>query len=193
MDWLPNNIIETFHIDPEVAMKLCKKLCRDMHNAIYEESQSGWYMRVEYADAESETYIFHHDHAAAELSDYIRKTLNRYDLCVPCTGRNYVENTKIRNAAFRIVKERTSRLLTLSLRHKPHVIGISIDEYGWADVDELIACVTQKTREVLTRELLEEIVETDKKHTFSFNEDKTKIRVNEKHTFPVKQIVNEAE
>lgn len=96
MDWLPNNIIETFHIDPEVAMKLCKKLCRDMHNAIYEESQSGWYMRVEYADAESETSIFHHDHAAAELSDYIRKTLNRYDLCVPCTGRNYVENTKIR-------------------------------------------------------------------------------------------------
>ena len=32
----------------------------------------------------------------------------------------------------------TSKFLSLILRHKPEVIGISLDEHGWANVDELI-------------------------------------------------------
>ena len=32
----------------------------------------------------------------------------------------------------------TSKYMSLILRHKPEVIGISLDEHGWANVDELI-------------------------------------------------------
>lgn len=34
---------------------------------------------------------------------------------------------------------RTSCFLSLILRHKPETIGISLDEHGWANVDELIS------------------------------------------------------
>ena len=32
----------------------------------------------------------------------------------------------------------TSKFLSLILRHKPQIVGIELDEHGWADVDELI-------------------------------------------------------
>lgn len=31
---------------------------------------------------------------------------------------------------------KTSRFLSLVLRHKPEIIGISLDEHGWANVEE---------------------------------------------------------
>ena len=34
---------------------------------------------------------------------------------------------------------KTSKFLSLILRHKPETIGISLDEHGWANVDQLIA------------------------------------------------------
>ncbi len=77
----------------------------------------------------------------------------------------------------------TSKYISLILRHKPEVIGITLDEYGWADVKELIEGVN-KTHP-LTMELLEEIVRTDEKQRYSFNEDKTKIRANQGHSVPV--------
>ena len=65
----------------------------------------------------------------------------------------------------------TSRFMSLILRHKPEIIGISLDEHGWADVDALIAGIAQ-THE-FNREILEEIVRTDNKQRYSFNEDHT--------------------
>lgn len=32
----------------------------------------------------------------------------------------------------------TSKFISLILRHKPETIGISLDEHGWADVQEMI-------------------------------------------------------
>lgn len=63
--------------------------------------------------------------------------------------------------------------ISLILRHKPEVIGMSLDEHGWANVDELIAGVS-KTHE-FDMALLEEIVRTDDKQRYSFNQDKTLI------------------
>ena len=77
----------------------------------------------------------------------------------------------------------TSRYISLILRHKPQVIGISLDEHGWANVEALIRGVNQ--RHQLTMELLEEIVRTDEKRRYSFNEDKTLIRANQGHSVPV--------
>lgn len=76
-----------------------------------------------------------------------------------------------------------SRYLSLILRHKPEVIGITLDEHGWAKVDELI-CGVNKTR-FIDMEILKNIVDTDDKRRYSFNEDKTLIRANQGHSIPV--------
>ena len=33
--------------------------------------------------------------------------------------------------------------MSLILRHKPEAIGISLDEHGWANVDELVEGITK--------------------------------------------------
>ncbi len=70
----------------------------------------------------------------------------------------------------------TSKFISLILRHKPEVIGISLDEHGWADVEALIKGVG------IDFATLEEIVRTDEKGRYSFNEDRTLIRANQGHS-----------
>lgn len=77
----------------------------------------------------------------------------------------------------------TSKFLSLILRHKPEVIGIALDEHGWARVDEVIAGIGQ-TRP-MSMAILEEIVATDSKGRYAFNEDKTLIRANQGHSVHV--------
>ena len=77
----------------------------------------------------------------------------------------------------------TSKFISLILRHRPEVIGITLDEHGWANVDELLAGIN-RTRP-LDMAGLEEIVRTDEKQRYSFNADKTKIRANQGHSVPV--------
>ena len=77
----------------------------------------------------------------------------------------------------------TSKFISLILRHKPEVIGISLDENGWAEVDELILGISKTTE--FNREMVEEIVRTDQKQRYSFNEDKTLIRANQGHSISV--------
>ena len=84
-----------------------------------------------------------------------------------------------------------SRFLSLILRHKPEVIDISLDEHGWAKVDELIAGIS-KLRDFNMR-MLEEIVYTDEKQRYSFNEDKTLIRANQGHSIQVDVELEESE
>lgn len=78
---------------------------------------------------------------------------------------------------------KTSKFISLILRHKPETIGIALDEHGWADVEELIEGIG-RTRP-FDMEMLEEIVRTDNKQRYSFNEDKTLIRANQGHSIPV--------
>lgn len=78
---------------------------------------------------------------------------------------------------------RTSRYLSLILRHRPETIGITLDEHGWADVEELITKVSRT--HLLDRELLDKIVAEDDKQRYSYNEDGTKIRANQGHSIPV--------
>ena len=80
-------------------------------------------------------------------------------------------------------QKETSKYISLILRHKPETIGISLDEHGWANVDELIQGVS-KTHP-LTMEILERIVTEDEKRRYSFNEDKTLIRANQGHSISV--------
>ena len=79
-----------------------------------------------------------------------------------------------------------SRYISLILRHKPEVIGIALDEHGWANVNELITKINDNSdiRE-FNRAALEYIVKTDNKQRYSFNDDKTLIRANQGHSIPV--------
>ncbi len=85
----------------------------------------------------------------------------------------------------------TSKYISLILRHKPNTIGISLDEHGWASVDELIAGVN-KTHPI-DMVALERIVAEDDKQRYSFNEDKTLIRANQGHSIPVDVELEEVE
>jgi putative RNA 2'-phosphotransferase len=82
------------------------------------------------------------------------------------------------------------KFISLILRHKPEVIGISLDKHGWAKVDELIAGIAKRTE--FNMDMLEEIVRSDDKQRFSFNEDKTLIRANQGHSIPVDVELTEA-
>ena len=77
----------------------------------------------------------------------------------------------------------TSKFISLILRHKPEEIGITLDEHGWANVDELIAGIAKT--QPFDMSMLEEIVRMDEKQRYSFNEDKTLIRANQGHSIPV--------
>lgn len=71
---------------------------------------------------------------------------------------------------------KTSKRLSLVLRHKPEVIGIRLDKNGWANVNEILAGLK------IDRNTLEKIVSEDLKGRYSFDENKTKIRANQGHS-----------
>lgn len=77
----------------------------------------------------------------------------------------------------------TSKFLSLILRHKPETIGITLDEHGWANVNELIEKMNEK--QSFDMAMLEKIVDTDEKNRYSFNDDKSLIRANQGHSIPV--------
>lgn len=81
--------------------------------------------------------------------------------------------------------QKTSKFLSLILRHKPEVIGITLDRNGWADVSELISGVNKSDKYLLDMKTLEEIVRTDEKQRYSFSTDKRKIRANQGHSIQV--------
>lgn len=85
-----------------------------------------------------------------------------------------------------------SKFISMILRHKPEEIRITLDEHGWANVDELIDG-TAKHYKGFGMSELEEIVRTDNKQRYSFNEDKTLIRANQGHSIPVDVELEEKE
>lgn len=87
----------------------------------------------------------------------------------------------------------TSKFISLILRHKPETIGITLDEHGWADVKELIDGINAAGGHQLNIAALEEIVRSDEKQRYSFNDDHTLIRANQGHSIPVDVELEEKE
>ncbi len=75
----------------------------------------------------------------------------------------------------------TSKALSYVLRHRPERIGLTLDENGWASVDEIL----QKLEPKIDREMLEKVVAENDKKRFSFSPDGTKIRANQGHSIDV--------
>lgn len=70
-----------------------------------------------------------------------------------------------------------SKYLSLLLRHHPEKENLHMDEHGWVNVNELM--------HLISFDDLVDIVKTDNKQRYSFNEDMTKIRANQGHSINV--------
>lgn len=77
-----------------------------------------------------------------------------------------------------------SKFLSLVLRHKPETIGLVLDKNGWADTQELLKKMSTKGPNI-TLEVLQEVVETNSKKRFAFNEDGSKIRASQGHSLSI--------
>ncbi len=80
--------------------------------------------------------------------------------------------------------KRTSKFLSLVLRHKPEVIDLSLDANGWADIGALLFAA-QRHGHPLTKDLLDEVVFTNDKQRFAYSPDGSKIRANQGHSVTV--------
>ncbi|MDE6789997.1 MAG: RNA 2'-phosphotransferase [Ruminococcus sp.] len=79
-----------------------------------------------------------------------------------------------------------SKFLSLILRHSPSTIGIELEYHGaWADTEELINGINRTDKYRINMKILEEIVNSDNKQRYSFNDDKSKIRANQGHSVDV--------
>jgi putative RNA 2'-phosphotransferase len=77
-----------------------------------------------------------------------------------------------------------SKLLSLALRHKPETIGITLDENGWTGVNTLLIKLNEHGSPV-DMPTLQQVVETNDKKRFAFNDDQTKIRASQGHSITV--------
>lgn len=79
---------------------------------------------------------------------------------------------------------KTSKFLSLVLRHQPETIGLTLDPQGWADVAELIR-LANASGHSLTRETLDRVVAESDKKRFAFDESCQKIRASQGHSVEV--------
>ncbi len=79
---------------------------------------------------------------------------------------------------------RFSKFLSLVLRHDPGRIHLTLDAEGWAEVDELLDRLASSGKAV-TREQLEQVVDTNNKQRFWFSDDGLRIRANQGHSIDI--------
>ena len=86
----------------------------------------------------------------------------------------------------------TSKFLSKHLRHAPEELGLTLEEGGWVRVDDLLAGAARKGVTISRAELIE-IVETNDKRRFSFDETGERIRANQGHSTEVELNLPEVE
>ena len=79
---------------------------------------------------------------------------------------------------------RISKFLSLILRHQPEKIGITLDNEGWANVNELIE-KSKKAGIEFDLPTLQVVVKTNNKKRFAFNPTGDKIRASQGHSVKV--------
>lgn len=77
-----------------------------------------------------------------------------------------------------------SKFLSYVLRHKPESIGIALDKDGWVDIDILLAASAAAGRDISSQRLIE-IVATNDKQRFAFDQTGTRIRANQGHSVDI--------
>ena len=80
--------------------------------------------------------------------------------------------------------KKRSKLLSLVLRHNPAHLQLELDRHGWAEIEILLE--RMNNRGITTsRELLDEIVESNNKQRFRLSDDGLKIRANQGHSIDI--------
>lgn len=78
---------------------------------------------------------------------------------------------------------KVSKFLSFVLRHKPKAINLTLDDQGWASVDDLIE--KAKPQITLTPTLIRQVVIDNDKKRFSLSDDNQYIRANQGHSVKV--------
>jgi putative RNA 2'-phosphotransferase len=76
---------------------------------------------------------------------------------------------------------KTSRFLSLVLRHQPEAIGITLDDEGWVDIQTLIAAASKHGNQ-FDRDWIERVVRENDKQRFAISDDGQRIRANQGHS-----------
>ncbi len=76
-------------------------------------------------------------------------------------------------------RTRISKRLSRHLRHDPAALGLTLAPGGWVAVDALVRALS------ITRAELDEVVETNNKRRFAFDETGTRIRASQGHSIAV--------
>lgn len=89
-------------------------------------------------------------------------------------------------------KVRLSKFISKHLRHEPEALGLTLQVGGWVPVEDLIegSVLVGMT---FTLEELREVVATNDKQRYSFDETGTLIRANQGHSTPVDLQLEQAE
>ena len=78
--------------------------------------------------------------------------------------------------------KRTSKLLSLVLRHKPETINVELDSQGWIDIDVLLEALAANNHKI-SRDQLSEVVRENDKQRFAI--EGNRIRANQGHSISV--------
>lgn len=79
---------------------------------------------------------------------------------------------------------KTSKFLSLILRHQPDKIGLKLDKEGWADLDDLIVRANAAGTE-LSAALIQEVVAGNDKQRFALSPDGKRIRASQGHSIQI--------
>ncbi len=79
---------------------------------------------------------------------------------------------------------RTSKFLSLILRHEPERVGLTLDVAGWVGVSELLEAVNRHGTP-LNLDQLRHVVATSEKKRFEFSDDGERIRASQGHSVEV--------
>ena len=79
---------------------------------------------------------------------------------------------------------RTSKFLSLVLRHRPGILGLSLEQGGWVAVFDVIEAA-RGHRHHIDEHTVRQIVESCPKKRFSLSDDGNRIRANYGHSIPV--------
>jgi putative RNA 2'-phosphotransferase len=77
-----------------------------------------------------------------------------------------------------------SKFLSLVLRHKPEVIGLSLTPQGWVLIENLLVAAKAHGK-IIGRDVLDEVVFTNDKKRFAFSSDGLSLRANQGHSIDV--------
>jgi putative RNA 2'-phosphotransferase len=79
---------------------------------------------------------------------------------------------------------KTSKFLSLILRHQPERVGLKLDGAGWVNVNELLEAMNRHGVS-LSLEELKHVVATNDKRRFEFSADGLKIRASQGHSVEI--------